>query len=142
MMARRRHRKHETGQKAEAGQRNDPPPPPTRRDFLWKLWLGIGGVALLEAIWLAIDFLRPQGSGLVEGARTVVVAGPLERFEPNSVTAYPRGKFYLARLDVVTPPAPRALDAFPVRIENGIVKVDISRPQRRKSFQPDQVTRA
>jgi hypothetical protein len=31
---------------------------------------------------------------------------------------------------------------FAVRIENGIVKVDTSRPIRRASFGPDQVTRA
>jgi cytochrome b6-f complex iron-sulfur subunit len=111
----------------------------------------------------------------------VVVAGPLERFEPNSVTAFPRGKFYLARLEnggflalsrvcthlgctvpwseeegrfvcpchsssfditgtVLGPPAPRPLDLYPVRIENGVVKVDTRRPLRRGWFDPSQVT--
>jgi cytochrome b6-f complex iron-sulfur subunit len=46
------------------------------------------------------------------------------------------------RGDVVAPPAPRALDLFPIRIENGIVKVDVSRPIRRSLFDPAQVTRA
>lgn len=140
-------------------------------------------MALLEVIWLAVDFLRPHKSAATSGEQTIVVAGPLERFEPNTVTAYPGGKFYLARLedggflalsrecthlgctvpwdadearfvcpchssaydirgDVLTPPAPRALDLYAVRIENGIVKVDTSRPLRRKSFEPGQVTRA
>jgi cytochrome b6-f complex iron-sulfur subunit len=112
----------------------------------------------------------------------VVVAGPIERFEANSVTAFPQGKFYLARLedggflalsrecthlgctvpwvdeekrfvcpchssaydlkgDVKSPPAPRALDHYAVRIENGIVKVDTSRALKRRSFQLAQVTR-
>jgi cytochrome b6-f complex iron-sulfur subunit len=42
------------------------------------------------------------------------------------------------RGDVLGPPAPRALDLFPVRIENDVVKVDIRRPQRRSRFDPSQ----
>jgi cytochrome b6-f complex iron-sulfur subunit len=38
-------------------------------------------------------------------------------------------------------PAPRPLDLFAVRIENKIVKVDISAPIERSSFDPAQVTR-
>jgi cytochrome b6-f complex iron-sulfur subunit len=109
-----------------------------------------------------------------------VVAGPLERFEPGSVTAFPAGKFYLVRLEdggllalhrecthlgctvpwvaaegrfecpchgsafdatgaVLTPPAPRPLDLLAVRIENGIVKIDVSKRQRRSAFDPGQV---
>jgi len=112
----------------------------------------------------------------------VQVAGPVERFEPGSVTAFREGEFYLARLRdggflalhrkcshlgctvpwikdeqrftcpchasafdihgaVLDAPAPRALDLFAVRIENGIVKVDTSKLIRRSSFEPHQVTR-
>ena len=46
------------------------------------------------------------------------------------------------RGDVLSLPAPRALDLFAIRIENGVVKVDTSRPLRRDSFHPGQVTRA
>lgn len=42
---------------------------------------------------------------------------------------------------VLQPPAPRPLDLFPVRIENGIVKVDVATPIRRSSFEASQVTR-
>jgi cytochrome b6-f complex iron-sulfur subunit len=45
------------------------------------------------------------------------------------------------RGDVLAPPAPRPLDLFAVRIENGIVKVDASAPIRRSAFDPSQVTR-
>jgi cytochrome b6-f complex iron-sulfur subunit len=45
------------------------------------------------------------------------------------------------RGDVLAPPAPRPLDLFAVRIENGIVKVDVSAPIRRSAFDPAQVTR-
>jgi cytochrome b6-f complex iron-sulfur subunit len=44
--------------------------------------------------------------------------------------------------DVLAPPAPRPLDLFAVRIENGIVKVDVSAPIRRSEFDASQVTRA
>jgi cytochrome b6-f complex iron-sulfur subunit len=46
------------------------------------------------------------------------------------------------RGDVTSPPAPRALDLFPVRIENGVVKVVADRPIRRHSFEQSQVARA
>jgi cytochrome b6-f complex iron-sulfur subunit len=156
----------------------------TRRGFLSKLWLVLGGLALAELIWIVVSFLRPRRSraGAGDGSG-VIVAGPVERFEPDSVTAFREGKFYLVRLeaggflalhrkcthlgctvpwiadrrlfacpchasvfdirgDVLGPPAPRALDLFAVRIENGIVKVDTSRPIRRDAFEPGQVTRS
>jgi cytochrome b6-f complex iron-sulfur subunit len=42
---------------------------------------------------------------------------------------------------VLQPPAPRPLDLFPIRIENGIVKVDTTAPIRRSTFEASQVTR-
>ena len=44
--------------------------------------------------------------------------------------------------DVLSPPAPRALDLHPVRIENGIVKVDTGTRLKRSSFDESQVTYA
>jgi len=44
--------------------------------------------------------------------------------------------------DVLNAPAPRPLDLFAVRIENGVVKVDTSKTVRRDAYRPDQVTRA
>jgi len=44
------------------------------------------------------------------------------------------------RGDVLSAPAPRALDLFPVVIEAGIVKVDTSRRIERSRFEPGQVT--
>lgn len=46
------------------------------------------------------------------------------------------------RGDVLAPPAPRPLDRFAVRIENGIVTVDVSAPLQRSGFDPSQVVRA
>jgi cytochrome b6-f complex iron-sulfur subunit len=42
---------------------------------------------------------------------------------------------------VLSPPAPRPLDLYPLRIENSIVKVDLRRTIRRSSFDPTQVVR-
>ena len=44
--------------------------------------------------------------------------------------------------DVLAPPAPRPLDLYAVRIENGIVKVDTSRRIRRSAFLPSQEAHA
>ena len=162
---------------------NSPVPEPSRRGFLGKLWLLLGGAVLAEAAWIVGDFFRPRRSRAVEDRDAIVVAGPVERFEPQSVTAFPEGRFYLARLadggflalsrecthlgctvpwiasegrfvcpchassfditgDVLSPPAPRPLDIFPVRIENDIVKVDVRRPIRRQGFAASQVARS
>lgn len=45
------------------------------------------------------------------------------------------------RGDVLSAPAARALELFTVRIDNGIVKVDTTKPVRRASFESHQVTR-
>ena len=40
--------------------------------------------------------------------------------------------------DVISPPAPRALDIYPLTIENDIVKVDIGKPIKRSEFKTEQ----
>ena len=153
----------------------------TRRSFLGRVWLALGGLALAEYLWLTVEFLRPR-AGAAE-APGVLIAGPVDRFEPGSVTAFPAGKLYLNRLtdggflavsrecthlgctvpwiaeegrfvcpchssaydirgDVLNPPAPRALNLHPVRIENGVVKVDTGRTVKRASFEASQAVRA
>ena len=154
---------------------------PTRRSFLNILWVILGGVALAEFVAVAFAFLRPHKSkARGEDTDSVIAAGAVERFEPNSVTAFVRGKFYLARLEdggflalsrtcthlgcsvpwiekemkfacpchgsafdiignVIDAPAPRALDIYPITIENKIVKVDTSTPIKRNTFHIDQV---
>jgi cytochrome b6-f complex iron-sulfur subunit len=155
---------------------------PTRRSFLNILWVILGGVALAEFISVAFAFLRPQKLKVRgEDTDSVIIAGAVESFTPNSVTAFVRGKFYLARLEdggflalsrtcthlgcavpwmekemkfacpchgsafditgnVIDAPAPRALDIYPVTIENKIIKVDTREPIKRSTFSIDQVT--
>ena len=44
--------------------------------------------------------------------------------------------------EVLNPPAPRALDYYPVMIEKGIVKVDVGTLLERNTFRKDQLTYA
>ena len=154
---------------------------PNRRSFLNILWLILGGVALAEFVAVAFAFLRPRElKARGKDADSVIAAGAVERFEPNSVTAFVRGKFYLARLEdggflalsrtcthlscsvpwiekemkfacpchgsafditgsVIEAPAPRALDIYPITIENNIIKVDTRELIKRNSFRVEQV---
>ena len=159
----------------------------SRRSFLRRIWKFLGLLALVEAVWLAASFLRPRGerpgAGGGEGEGGTVAAGRIADFAPGSVTAFPRGRFYLARLadggflalsrtcthlgctvpwvagegkfvcpchasafdirgEVVSPPAPRALDTYVVRIEGDVVKVDLDTLRQRKRFDAAQVVHA
>jgi len=72
-------------------------PQTTRRGFLGWLWAGLGVVALGELVWVGLTFLRPRRkSG--EDVPELLVCGPVEDFAPGTVTAFPAGRFYLARL--------------------------------------------
>ena len=72
----------------------------TRRSFLAWLWLGLGIVAMTEAVWVVISFLRPPKPRVEdEISGNIIEAGRVESFEPGTVTAFPRGNFYLARLE-------------------------------------------
>lgn len=154
----------------------------SRRGFFRKLWLGLGALVTVQLGWIGFDLLRPRSRRRPDDAAGgIYVAGPLDRFEPGSVTPFPEGRFYLSRLEnggflaigrtcthlgctvpwveadrqfacpchasvfditgeVLSPPADRALDLFAVRIENGIVKVDLSRAIKRQGFETAQVT--
>ena len=68
-----------------------------RRSFLVRIAWALGFVALAEAVWVVVSFLRPRRAVLDEAE--ILVAGPVDRFEPGTVTAFPEGKFYLVRLD-------------------------------------------
>jgi len=153
----------------------------SRRSFLSKLWLVLGTLTLAELIVIVIAFFRPRKPRTTAAEQdTIIVAGPVDSFEPGTVSAFVRGKFYLARLEdggflamsrtcthlsctvpwvsgenkficpchssefdirgeVINPPAPRALDLYPVTIENGVLKVDTRKLTKRSEFSTDQV---
>jgi cytochrome b6-f complex iron-sulfur subunit len=162
-------------------QENKPKAEPTRRSLLNILWIVLGGVALAEFVAVAFAFLRPRKAKTgLEKAGSIITAGAVERFRPDSVTAFVRGKFYLARLEnggflalsrtcthlgctvpwvekemtfacpchgsafditgnVLDAPAPRALNIYPITIENNIIKVDTRKPIKRSMFKAEQV---
>jgi cytochrome b6-f complex iron-sulfur subunit len=156
----------------------------SRRSFLNKLWIGLGIVAIIEFVVVVTAFFRPRKSKAKAGDfGTIIEAGPVEKIPLDSVTAFVRGRFYLARLEdggflalsrkcthlgctlpwvseekkficpchasafdirgeVISPPAPRALDIYHVFIENNIVKVETGKLIKRTEFRPEHVTYA
>jgi cytochrome b6-f complex iron-sulfur subunit len=72
----------------------------SRRAFLNKLWAAAGTLAVAEIVLMTVAFFKPrQPKASGEREESLVIAGPVENFEPGSVTAFVRGRFYLARLD-------------------------------------------
>lgn len=85
---------------SKSTERERPETEPKRRGFLYTLWAGLGLVAFGEIIWLVVSFLKPVKSPPKRGDfGGVIKAGPVSGFKPGSVTAFPRGHFYLARLE-------------------------------------------
>ena len=83
---------NETKQTTESGS--------NRRSFIVALWTGLGIVALAEIIWLVISFLRPRKPKATNGAfGNIISAGTVKSFAAGTVTAFPRGRFYLSCLN-------------------------------------------
>ena len=156
----------------------------SRRSFFNKLWILLGIVALAEIIGLVLSFFKPQKQTIsAADLEAIIIAGQVDSFLPGTVTAFVRGKFYLARLqdggflalsrtcthlgctvpwvarenkficpchssqfditgEVISPPAPRALDIYQVTIENNVVKVDIGKRIKRSAFDMAQIVYA
>jgi cytochrome b6-f complex iron-sulfur subunit len=71
-----------------------------RRSLLNGLWLALSGIALVEVAWLVGSFLKPlKPNGSPDEPAETIDAGPVDRFAPNTVTAFPQGRFYLACLE-------------------------------------------
>ena len=72
---------------------------PPRRRFLKRFWTFFAAIAAAEFGWVGLSFLksRKEINQRVSTA-SIVIAGPLERFKPDTVTAIPNGGFYLACL--------------------------------------------
>jgi cytochrome b6-f complex iron-sulfur subunit len=154
----------------------------SRRSFLTRLWAILGAVAFAELIMIVKSFFSPRKpKTATTNPDAIFVAGPVDNFEPGTVSAFVRGKFYLARLEdggflamsrscthlsctipwvskenrficpchssafdirgeVINPPAPRALDLYPVVIENKLLKVDTGKLIKRSEYAANQVT--
>lgn len=63
------------------------------------LWTGLGFIAIAEFIALCVSFLNPKKGKTVSGnSDNIIEAGTIDSFQPESVTAFVRGKFYLVCL--------------------------------------------
>lgn len=157
--------------------------PSSRRSFFTKLWIFLGIIALAELLIVVFGYFKPRSKQPIisTAAEAITTAGHIDKFEPGTVTAFVRGKFYLARLadggflalsrtcthlgctvpwmakankficpchssefdingEVLSPPAPRALDIHPIVIENNIVKVNTGKRMKRYVFETAQIT--
>jgi cytochrome b6-f complex iron-sulfur subunit len=155
--------------------------PSSRRSFFIKLWIFLGVVALAELVAVLFGYFKPRKeTAATNAAAAIFTAGSVDKFEPGTVTAFVKGKFYLACLDdggflalsrtcthlgctvpwvakenkficpchssefdirgeVLSPPAPRALDIFEITIENNMVKVDTGKRLKRSVYEIAQV---
>lgn len=74
-------------------------PSTSRRSVLSMIWIGLAAAALVEIGWLVLTFFRPRKPKTDnEKMGLEIQAGPADHFKPNTVTAFPRGQFYLACL--------------------------------------------
>jgi len=161
---------------------NAPEVSSSRRSFFTKLWIFLGIIALAEMVTVLFGYFKPRKHTVSDSAAELIInAGHIDKFEPETVTAFVRGKFYLARLndggflalsrtcthlgctvpwisqqnkficpchssefdirgEVLSPPAPRALDIHPIVIENNIVKVNTGKRVKRSAFETAQIT--
>lgn len=69
-----------------------------RRQFLSRLFAGLGILAGLEAIWMTVATIGSRRSTSRQGPVQSFAAGAVEQFPLDSVTPFPEAGFYLARL--------------------------------------------
>jgi cytochrome b6-f complex iron-sulfur subunit len=70
-----------------------------RRNFLRGLWIGLGILAVAEFAGVVFAFLRPRKRPVTKtDFGGIIEVGSIDDFEPDSVTAFIRGQFYLSRL--------------------------------------------
>ena len=159
-------------------------PVQSRREFLNKLWKGLGILAVIEFAAVFLGFLFSGKSDEEKSKpKQLFDAGDISLFQPDSVTIFRGGRFYLVRLsdggllalsircthlgcsinweddqkrficpchasafeingNVQNPPAPSALDYFPVSIQNRKVMVDIGIKLSRDRFSKEQAAYA
>lgn len=72
----------------------------SRRGFLNKIWMMFGVIAVIEFAWVVLSFLRKRPESISSlDADALFTVGRIDQFKRNSVTAFPRGHFYLVCLE-------------------------------------------
>lgn len=184
MKKKKSHTKQKIEKKKESTKNQTSQMPESRRNFLKRVWTGLGVLAVVEFAAVIFGFLfSGNGNKNVYIPKQMVEAGSVNSFKPNSVTPFRGGRFYLTRLedggfiaislrcthlgcsiewedekkrficpchssafamngDVENPPAPKALDYYPIIIEDGIIKVDVGTKLQRERYSKDQIVYA
>lgn len=72
----------------------------SRRNFLKWLWAGLATIASFELIIIILSFFKPDTSRIInkKNSTPLIDAGSVKSYIPGSVTAFIRGRFYLAHL--------------------------------------------
>jgi cytochrome b6-f complex iron-sulfur subunit len=71
-----------------------------RRSFLYRIWAGLGILAVAEMAWVVFSFFKPKKAKVRAGGfGDLIHCGHVDAFAKGSVTAFPRGHFYLSRLE-------------------------------------------
>jgi len=71
----------------------------SRRQFLSRLFAGLGILAGLEAIWMTVSTLGSRRTTTQPGQGRRFEAGAVAQFPIDSVTPFPEAGFYLSRLE-------------------------------------------
>jgi cytochrome b6-f complex iron-sulfur subunit len=99
-MSKKKHKKKTETETKKIAKKETHQPVLTRRSFIAKALIGLGVVAFLEFIGVVFAFLQPRRRPIKEGKfGSIIEAGVVDDFTPNSVTAFGRGHFFLVRLD-------------------------------------------
>jgi len=99
-MSKKKHKKRTETETKEIVKKETDQPVSSRRSFISKALVGLGVVAFIEFIGVVFAFLQPRRPRVKEGKfGSIIEAGVVDDFTPNSVTAFGRGHFFLVRLD-------------------------------------------
>lgn len=74
-------------------------PAGSRRNFLTRIWIGLGVVALLQLLAGSVFYFFSGRKSMEPKKQPLLEAGPVSDFPPGSVTYIARGHLYLSRLD-------------------------------------------
>ena len=107
--------------------------PINRRDFFNKAWTGLGILAGIEVIAMLGGFIALSLRCTHLGCSIA-----WEEDKKRFICPCHSSAFDISG-EVLNPPAARALDYYPVIIENNMVKVDIGTLVERSSFKKDQL---
>jgi len=74
-------------------------PAASRRNFLTRIWIGLGVVALLQMLTGSVFYFFSGRKSMEPEKQPLLEAGPVSDFPPGTVTYIARGHLYLSCLE-------------------------------------------